>query len=464
MSFLSATEIVAQLRAKKTSPLEILEAQIKRIEEVNPRVNAFVTTDFDRAREAARDSEARIMKGEARALEGLPVSIKDTIDTAGLRTVSGTRLHEQRVPNADATVVSRLKAAGAVILGKTNVPECAMDLRTDNPVFGRTNNPWDLERTAGGSSGGEAAAIAAGCSPAGVGSDLGGSIRVPAHFCGICGLKPTPGRVPGTGHFVGGFIGPISLGTSIGPMARRVADLELLFKVLAGFDPADPVSVPLPVRERPDIQSLKLMWYADDGFCPATTAVRQTVERAAGALAARGLDIVERRPKGLERGWNLWSVMLGQAGTPALLRLYEGREDLMGPLLKAMKKISKPLSFDEYTAAWIARDLLRASILREMQERPVLLSPVAAIPAFPHDHRGGFDVEGRSVEYLHVFSYAQTYNVLGLPAAVVPCGRSPEGLPIGVQVVGFPYAEETVLAVAALLEESLGGFQPPPLL
>ncbi len=459
----SATEIVSQLKAKKTSPVEVLEAQIKRIEEVNPRINAFVTTNFEQARQAARDSEARIMKGEARALEGLPVSIKDTIDTAGLRTVSGTRLHEQRVPKADATVVARLTAAGAVILGKTNVPECAMDLRTDNPVFGRTNNPWNLERASGGSSGGEAAAIAAGCSPAGVGSDLGGSIRVPAHFCGIAGLKPTPGRVPGTGHFVGGVIGPISLGTSLGPMARCVADLHLMLKVLAGFDPSDPVSVPLPVRELPDARTLKVMWYTDDGFCPATTAVREAVARAAGALAARGLDVVERRPAGLERAWNLWSILLGQAGTPALLKLYEGREELMGPLLKAMKKISKPLSFEEYTGAWVARDLLRGSVVREMMERPIILAPVAAIPAFAHDHRGGFDVEGRAVEYLHVFSYAHAYNVLGLPAAVVPAGKSPEGLPIGVQVIGRPHQEESVLAVAALIEELLGSFAPPPL-
>ena len=339
-----------------------------------------------------------------------------------------------------------------------------MDYRSENPVFGRTSNPWNLERVPGGSSGGEAAAIAAGCSAAGVGSDLGGSIRVPSHFCGIAGLKPTPGRIPGSGHFPPG-IGPFSLGTSLGPMARRVEDLALLLRVLAGFDPTDPVSVPLPAsdpRER-DLRGLRVMWYADDGIAPVTEATRLAVERAARALADRGFQVVERRPPGLERAYDLWYTWLGESGIPGVVAMYEGNEALMGPLIRGLKALAQPLTMERFLAAWLGRDALRASVVNQMMEYPIILAPVAAIPAFAHDHRGGFEVDGRPIDYLKAFSYAQAYNLLGLPAAVVPCGRSPEGLPIGVQVVGRPFEEETVLAAAALLEESLGGYQRPPI-
>ena len=464
--FASASKLAEMIRNKEVSPVEVVEAFIRRIEEVNPKLNAVVTTTFDQARQEARAAEQRVRRGELMgALDGVPVSIKDTIETAGVRTVSGTRLRESFVPQADAPVVTRLKRAGAIVLGKTNVPECAMDLRSENPVFGRTSNPWDLSRVPGGSSGGEAAAIAAGCSAAGVGSDMGGSIRVPAHFCGITGLKPTPGRIPGSGHFPRAVQGPFALGTSLGPMARRVEDLALLLCVLAGFDPGDPLSVALPGRDvrAIDARRLRVMWYTGDGISPVTAATRETVERAARALADRGLEVIERRPAGLERSHDLWYCWLCEAGTPGILGLYEGREDLMGPLIRGLKKISRPVTMEQFLSAWMDRDRLRASVVREMMEHPILLAPVAAMPAFEHDHRGGFEIDGRKVEYLKAFSYAQAYNLLGLPVVVVPCGRSPEGLPIGVQVVGRPFEEETALAAALLLEEALGGYQRPPI-
>ena len=244
--FNSATRLAEIIRTKEASPIEVVEAHIRRIEEVNSKLNAFVTTTFERAREEARSAEQKITRGESVGpLHGVPVSVKDTFETAGVRTVAGSRLLENNIPERDAPVVARLKQAGAIVLGKTNVPEFAMDYRSENLVFGRTNNPWDLGRVPGGSSGGEGAAIASGCSPAGVGSDLGGSIRVPSHFCGIVGLKPTPGRIPVTGH-IPVCVGPFALANSNGPLARRVEDLGLMLKVLAGFHPADPQSAPLP--------------------------------------------------------------------------------------------------------------------------------------------------------------------------------------------------------------------------
>jgi len=222
----------------------------------------------------ARAAEAELISGrELGPLHGVPLTVKDTIDTRGLRTTSGSRLRATDVPDRDATVVARLKAAGAIILGKTNTPEMAVPYETDNPVFGRTNNPHDLDRTPGGSSGGEAAAIAAGLSPAGIGSDLSGSIRVPAHFSGICGLKPTPGRIPATGHFPNS-VGPFALIGVVGPMARKVQDLKLLFEVMQGPDIGDPSAVSVPVRwpDRDELKKVPIGYFEDDGRTPVTAA------------------------------------------------------------------------------------------------------------------------------------------------------------------------------------------------
>lgn len=464
--FDSATKLTAMVRAKEISPVELVEEQIRRIEEVNPKINAYVTTTFEKAIDQARNAEKEIMQGAPIGpLHGLPISVKDTIETAGVRTVSGTRLRETFVPERDATVVERLKRAGAIVLGKTNVPECAMDYRSENPVFGRTNNPWDADRVPGGSSGGEAAAIAAGCSVAGVGSDLGGSIRIPAHFCGITGLKPTPGRIPGSGHFPA-TTGPFSAGASLGPLARKVEDLRLMYRALVGLDASDPASLPLTARDLPhDLKSLRVMWHADDGIAPVTAATRETLERAAAVLEDTVLEVVDHRPKGLDLSHDLWFDWLARVGSAAIVKIYEGKEEMMGPLVKALKRASerRPLTMDEFASAWFKRDRLRASVISEMMHCQVMLAPVVAVPAFRHDHTGDFDIEGRKVAYLKAFSYAQAYNLLGLPSVAVPCGSSPEGLPIGVQVVGRPFDEETVLRVASLLEDGLGGYKRPPI-
>ena len=249
LTSLSALSMAEQIRQKKISPVDLLDAHLARIAKLTPQLNAFVALDEKRARQDAKALEATALRGDVRGrLHGVPVSIKSSIATAGLPHESGTRLRTGNIAEQDAVLVSRLRTAGAIVLGVTNTPELLMAWETDNLLYGRSNNPWDLARTPGGSSGGEAAAIASGCSAGGVGSDGGGSIRVPAHFSGICGLKPTPGRIPATGHFPVSA-GPFALLGVVGPIARTVADLQVLFEVMAGPHHGDPSSAPVPLRK-----------------------------------------------------------------------------------------------------------------------------------------------------------------------------------------------------------------------
>ena len=288
---LSASQIAEQVRNRKISPVEIVKAHLARIEKLNPKINAFVHLDEERALQQARDAEAAVMQGrELGSLHGVPISIKSSIDVAGMRCEAGTKLRAGYVASADAPLVTRLRNAGAIVLGVTNTPELLMAWETDNLLYGRTNNPWDLSRTAGGSSGGEAAAIASGCSAGGVGSDGGGSIRVPAHFCGICGLKPTPGRIPATGHYPQS-VGPFALLGVLGPMARTVADLKLLFEAMQGPDIGDPSAAPVPLRwpSSAELKKLRIGYFEDDGRTPVTPETRTAVRTSRGSPAQRGI-------------------------------------------------------------------------------------------------------------------------------------------------------------------------------
>src|SRR5271163_1220511 len=279
LNFLSAVEMAEQVRARAVSPVELVDAHLGRIAELNsrrdPQLNAFVHVDVERARERAKIAEAavgpgsRSRVGSLGALHGVPISVKSSVDVAGWPCECGSRLRRGYVPAEDATLVKRLRAAGAILLGNTNVPEFLMAYETDNALYGRTNNPWDLSRTPGGSSGGEAAAIAAGCSAGGVGSDGGGSIRIPAHYTGICGLKPTPGRIPSTGHFPGSA-GPFAQLGVVGPMARTIRDVERLFEVMAGPDPGDPASAPVLLRRwsAQEIRKLGVACFVDEDGTP----------------------------------------------------------------------------------------------------------------------------------------------------------------------------------------------------
>jgi len=462
--FDSAVSLAARIRARDVSALEVVDAHIRRIEALNPTLNAIVTTDFDRARSEARSADERLARGEALGvLHGIPVTIKDAINTAGLQTVAGSKLLVGNVPPSDASAVRRLRAAGAIVLGKTNVPECAMDWRTTNPVFGRTNNPWNVEYSPGGSSGGEAAAIAAGCSAGGVGTDLGGSIRVPAHFCGICGLRPTPGRVPASGYALPAP-GPFALANSVGPLARSVDDLQLFFGVLAGFDPCDPVSVVLPPPEPVHVEArgLRLAVCADGGI-PISGETRRAVERAANLLREQGADVVAWSLPAVAEVPQVFSEWLLQPSLPSLLAMYRGREDAMGPLMRGLATIVQPRSLERFLDAWASRDALRRSILERLDQRPVLLMPVCSTPAFRHDVRGALQVDGERVDYATSFAYAEVASIGGLPAVTVPVARTAAGLPIGAQLLGRPFDEPLLLAVARLLERARGPFGHPSL-
>src|SRR3984957_14880622 len=332
-----------QVRAGEISPVELLEAHLGRIERLNPKLNAFATVDAERARARARAAEAAAAApGGKNALgspHGVPDTVKSSIDVAGLACECGSVLRKGYTPEADAPLVARLRGAGAIILGNTNVPEFLMAYESDNSIYGRVNNPWALERTPGGSSGGEAAAIAAGCSAGGVGSDGGGSIRIPAHFVGICGLKPTPGRVPSTGHY------PVSAGPFahlgvVGPMARTIADVQRLFEVMAGFDLQDPASAPVPLRKWTDgeVRKLRVGYFEDDGVTPVTPETAAAVRAAAEALRQQGFEVGAWRPQNLERAWQLWWNLFGRAVQTAFEPTVRGREQELSPMHRAWRQ------------------------------------------------------------------------------------------------------------------------------
>jgi amidase len=464
----SATELVALISSRAVSPVEVVEAYLRRIEQMNPALNAIVTIAEDFI-DRARVCEAALMGGkDVGPLHGLPVTVKDTINTAGLRTTSGSRIRAHHVPEQDAASVARLKAAGAIILGKTNTPEMAVPYETDNPVFGCTNNPHDLNRTPGGSSGGEAAAIAACLSPAGLGSDLSGSIRVPAHFCGIAGLKPTAGRVAMDGH-TPAAPGVVALGASIGPMARRVEDLALLFKVLAEPTQFDAAQNGIDVLNPTLVRGLRVAWYADDGVTPVSDEVRAAVQNAAKALADAGLQLIEMTPPGVSKGSQLWIDLFSRAANSEIAALYQGREVEAGPqVARLLREFDHaPAEFEEKTEtaerladAVLERERLREELLQWMKTTGLILAPVGATAAFEHGAER-VEVSGKSISVFRAFSYSQTFNVLGLPSVAVPAGRTANGLPIGVQVVGRPFEERTVLSAAAIIESALGGWQRP---
>ena len=467
LTLLSAVSMTQQIRQEKLSPVELVEAHLKQIERLNPILNAFVHVDAEGALRQARAAEAAVSrKQRVGPLHGVPVSIKSSIDVAGLRCEAGTKLRAGHVASQDAPLVSRLRHAGAIILGTTNCPELLMAWETDNLLYGRTNNPWDLSRTPGGSSGGEAAAIASGCSAGGVGSDGGGSIRVPAHFTGICGLKPTPGRIPATGHFPHS-VGPFALLGVVGPMARTVPDLKVLFEVMQGPDDGDPSAAPVPVRwpGKDGLKKVRIGYFEDDGRTPVTAETRTAVRTAAEALRRAGFQVEAFRPEGLEVARQLWWKLFGVAGGMLLHPMTEGREADLSPMLKqfsALVAAELPHTGQTLLDTWIQRDQVRTQVFTQMREYPVLLCPVAAIPAFKHGERS-WKIEEKTVQYLEAWSYTEWFNLLGTPAAVVPVGKSAEGLPIGVQIVARPWEEELVLAVAAELEAQCDGWHKPPI-
>ncbi len=460
--FESAVRQLEMLRAGQISIIELAEEHIRQIERLDPALNAFADFDAERVRAEARRLSA--MHDGRGPLHGLPVTVKSSIAAAGFRCEIGSLLHKGEVPREDAVVVARLRAAGALILGTTNCPEFLMAYETANLLHGRTNNPWDVSRTPGGSSGGEAAAIAAGMSAAGLGSDSGGSVRVPAHFTGICALKPTPGRVPGRGHLPP-CVGPFAILGAVGPMARTIVDVTLMFRTLGGHDLADPASAPVQFRER-DLNELRcnrVGFFEDDELVPVTAETRAAVNAAAAALRDAGFRVERFRPSTLERLRKLWWKFFVQCGAMFYEPAIRGKLDKLSPIFNEFLGIAAsvpPLTATQLLDAWAELDVLRAKTLEEMREYPVLLCPVASVPAFRHGERS-WNVDGQVVDYLDAVRHTQWFNGLAAPAVVVPVSRSRDGLPIGVQIVARPFEDETALGVATIVDAAFGYRVPP---
>ena len=466
LHFESASSMARLVGRKQISAVELVAAHLARIERLNPTLNAITYLGAEGALEQARSAEQAVMRGEALGpLHGVPVTIKSSIDVKGMKCECGSKLREGHVPGRDATLVAKLRDAGAIVLGTTNVPDMLMAYESDNLLYGRTNSPWSWERTPGGSSGGESAAIAAGLSAVGFGSDGGGSVRVPAHFAGIYGLKPTPGVIPRTGHWPA-CLGPSALLGLVGPMARSAEDLQLLLEITAETEYHDPSSAPISVARPSEAELLRARvgWFVDNGIVPVTPETAAAVERAAKLLADAGFPVEPYQPTGLEGAHEVWWTLFGVAGATLVKPLAAGREDELHPLtreLLAGAAEEAAMSYEQFLHAWVNRDRLRSKLLGQMKTHRILLSPVAAVPAFRHGERR-WRVNGSDVPYATAFSYSTIYNLLGNPAAAVPVGRSPDGLPIGVQVIGRPYEDALVVAVARRLEEAVGGWQAPP--
>jgi amidase len=456
----SASELADAIRSKKLSSKDVVEAHLAQIARVNPKLNAIIQLTADSARKEADETDAALARGELKGpLHGVPITIKDTLETTGVICTGGTKGRANFIPKADATAVARLRAAGGIILGKTNVPELAGAIETDNLVYGRTNNPYDLGRTPGGSSGGEAAIVAACGSPLGLGTDAGGSIRIPAHFCGLAAIKPTSGRVPRTGQF------PMPMGARnavfhVSLIARKVEDLVLALPIIAGPDFRDHsiVGMPLLDPKAVTLSGLKLAYFEDDGAATPTREISAAVRDAAKALMDAGVKVEENRTPDAAKAATVYYDMSrgdGGAGTRAFLKSIGS--DPISPLFeKALTYAVAPAMANttEALAAFVRWDIFRNSMLRFMENYDAVLSAVAPFPALLHGT--SFEEQNR-----RGFGYAQMYNLTGWPTATVRVGTSPEGLPLGVQVAARPWREDVALALVQHLERTFGGWKMP---
>lgn len=451
------------VRTRALSPVEILEAHLQRVQSINPSLKAVVTL-AEGSRERARQAEAALMRGESWGpLHGVPFTAKDCFDTAGVRTTRGSRLFQNRIPSRDATAVARLKQAGAILLGKTNLPEFALWSETSNEVFGQTVNPWNPQRTAGGSSGGEAAALAAGLSPLGIGTDLGGSNRLPSHYCGVVGFKPTQGRIPITGQFPG----VMARHLHVGPLTRTVGDAALALSLLLGPDGRDPYAVPVAAPERAPwdapLPPLKIGFFPEGPFAPVARTIQETLTRAAAKLEELGCRVQPVALEGWKRSKPIEMVMklLVAEAAHYFEPVVAGRKDRLAPSVQRLLE-SPPPAIAEYVAALAGCEQLRVDLMQHFSTHDLLLLPTAPVTAPPHD-AVCLDVDGQTVPAVHAASVTPAFGMTGSPAISVPFGLSPDGLPIGVQLVARHFEEGTLLRAAAALEStaSLETRRPP---
>ena len=467
----SASALRERLSRREVSASDLLQTTCED-EAVNPAVNAVVAVDADRARQAAAESDRRLRAGEARPLEGLPITIKDSFDVAGIRSTAGANLYRDRVPDADAAAVARLRAAGAVILGKSNVPAFVADFQTYNAIYGVTNNPFDLARTPGGSSGGAAAAVASGMSAFELGSDLGSSIRWPAHACGLFGLKTTWNLVPLFGHVPPVLERRTARNPDLvvaGPLARSAADLDLVLNVLAGAGPA------LAPPRRTSPAGLRVALWLDDPFGPVAAEVKAAVRWAATLLSGEGalVDEAARPALRFEDAFETFALLnhaiVAHSLPPKVrIRLQQGASsfkagDLSHRALQARGARMTPGLYQQVKAR---KQRLEAAFARFVQRFDVILCPPAPVTAIPHDHRPDVHartlrVDGTERPYLDFLVWACLATVADLPAAVAPVGRDAQGLPAGVQIVAAKGEDRTAVAVAGMLEALGCRFAPP---
>jgi len=464
--FTSATEIAARVRRGALSPVDVVDAYLDRIERVNPEINAYVTVLEDRARERARDADRAVESGaDLGPLHGVPVAIKDLVDVAGVRTTAGSRLLRDDVAEANDVVVDRLLDAGAIVLGKTNTPEFGRKPMTTNLLFGATGNPWDPTRTAGGSSGGSGAAVAAGLAPIAQGSDTAGSIRVPASACGVFGLMPDFGRVPKgpTRSDAWAFAGPCSF---TGPMTRTVEDAALMLDVMAGPDPADPFGLPRRDTEYTaalgaSVDDLSVGFSPDLGICEVDPEVRDVVEEAVGSLG-RAVDGVERVDTVFEQSWDdlhdalevllqeRYRGMYDDLQRTRGIDLLEHREDVTEEVVSRVEKALELTVLDVKRAQRV-RTTGYDSFQTLLDRYDLLVAPTLGIPPFPKDTEP-VEINGRPIDPLHGWLLTWPINLTGNPTASVPAGFTDDGLPVGMQIVGRRHADDTVLAASAAFE------------
>ncbi len=454
----SAHQLADLIRRKKASSLEVVNACLTRIAQVNPKLNAVVALVAEDARVHAKAADQKLARGEAVGpLHGVPMTIKDSLDTAGVVTAAGTRGRKNFIPKEDATVVKRLKAAGAILLGKTNTPELTWAWETNSPVYGITNNPWNPKFSPGGASGGSTAIVAAGGSPFDIGSDSGGSIRVPSHFSGVVGLKPSSGRVPRTGHIIPAE-GHMQSCTLLGPIARSVDDLSLLLGTIAGPDWRDAAIIPMPLGDprRVEVKGLRVAVHTDNGACTPHTEVAKVVTDTAKLLEGSGVRIDPKRPAALDDVLQMDADLYRADGAASLRRIMEkaGTTEPGPDVILGLKQTA--MTSGELTAFIERLDAWRGRMLEFMEGYDAILCPPCAWAEMPH---------GRSApaEANSAFSYTFAYNMTGWPAVVVRAGTSSNGLPLGVQIVGRPWREDVVLALARQVEQALGGYQWPPI-
>jgi amidase len=449
------TALIKGIRNKEISSVELVNAHIRRIESVNPKLNAVVQLLPEQALAEAQKADLALARGRSLGvLHGIPMTMKDSLDTEGLVTTGGTDGRTNFIPERDATVVSRLKSAGAILIGKTNTPELTLHLETENLIYGRTNNPYDLERMPGGSSGGGSAIIASGGSPFDLGTDYGGSIRSPAHFCGITGIKPTHGRVPRTGHILDYSTGLTESYQTIGPMARAVADLDVLLPIISGPDGIDPYIHPVPLygASSVDVKGLRVVYHTDNGIATPIPEIVEAVKNAVVAISKRVTSVEERLPQGLDRTEAIWRGIAGADGGKVYLDAIKkwGTKQINTPWITRLE----PISTAELSDLLIEWTQFRSNMLAFMADYDVMICPVNADVAYKHDTARG---------YVDNFSYVYHYNLTGHPSTVVRAGTSNDGLPIGIQVIAKHWREDISLAVAKLIEAELGGWQAPPL-